>query len=341
MQVVDSEEPGMTSTRIDGTVVTEWVLSDGGSPMSHSRLLCFVLFLALLAVCAGRLASGGQDAPAGTIASSRFPCPAEAIPRYSARRVAEPITIDGRLDEKCWQTVLRSPRFVDVLTGEPTLYDTRAAVLWDDRNLYVAYWVEEPKVAAKLTEYGSYIYQENDVELFVAGRDAYYELELNARNTIYEVFFIWEEAYSTGGYDAVPEFSRSNPKVKPFSGVGFRNHPRGRRLGSWAWRFPGLQTAVHVDGTLNDDTDRDKGWTVEIALPWTGMKWLAEADKRALPPRAGDVWRLDFSRFNQYKAEPPARDSGGWFWSPHRIWDSHIPECFTSITFVNDEIDSR
>jgi hypothetical protein len=63
------------------------------------------------------------------------------------------------------------------------------------------------------------------------------------------------------------------------------------------------------------------------------MKWLAKADGRALPPRPGDVWRMDFSRFNQYKAPPPARDSGGWFWSPHRVWDSHVPECFTFVTF--------
>jgi hypothetical protein len=264
---------------------------------------------------------------------SVFPCPPESIPRYVARRAAEPVRIDGRLDEKAWQAAPRSPRFVDVITGGRTLYDTRAAVLWDDANLYAAFWVEEPNVAAKLTEYGSLIYKENDVELFIAGRDSYYELELNALNTMYEVFFIWEEAYEGGGFAEVAEFSRTHPKVRPFNGVGFRNHPRGARIGAWGWRFPGIRTAVHVDGTLNDNTDKDRGWTVEIALPWAGMKWLAKADGRALPPRPGDVWRMDFSRFNQYKAPPPARDSGGWFWSPHRVWDSHVPECFAFVTF--------
>ena len=110
-------------------------------------------------------------------------------------------------------------------------------------------------------------------------------------------------------------------------------HPRGPRWGSWAFRFPGLQTAVHIDGTINDDKDTDKGWTVELCFPWKGMEWLAKADNRALPPHEGDVWRIDFSRFNQYKAPPPAQDSGGWFWSRHGIWDSHIPECFPRIRF--------
>ncbi len=49
-----------------------------------------------------------------------------------------------------------------------------------------------------------------------------------------------EESYEQGGFAGVPEFSRSNPKVRPFNGVGFKTHPRGRRLGSWAWDFPGL-----------------------------------------------------------------------------------------------------
>ena len=95
---------------------------------------------------------------------------------------------------------------------------------------------------------------------------------------------------------------------------------------------------MHVDGTLNDPTDRDRGWTVELAFPWRGMKWLAKADGRALPPRDGDVWRIDFSRFNQYKAPAPAKDSGGWFWSPHGVWDSHVPECFPYVRFATNDV---
>jgi hypothetical protein len=252
--------------------------------------------------------------------------------------VRQPIQVDGRLDEESWHAAPRSPRFVDIISGEPTLYDTRAAVLWDDQNLHVAFWVEEPDVQATLTERDSPIYENNDVEVFIAGKDSYYEFEVNALNTIYEVFFIWEEAYERGGYAAVPEFSRSNPKVRPFNGVGFKTHPRGKRLGSWAWYFPGLKTAVHIDGTLNNNRDKDKGWTVELAFPWQGMKWLAKGDGSALPPKHDDVWRIDFSRFNQYKAPPPAKDSGGWVWSRHGIWDSHIPECFPYIHFSTQEL---
>jgi hypothetical protein len=302
---------------------------------TQRRMRCvFIMALSLAAAHEGQ-----AESPAlGTNAPAPFPCSPEAIPHYTAYRAGEAVHIDGRLDEKCWEAAPRSPRFVDILTGKPTLYDTRASVLWDDTNLYVAFRVEEPKVKATLTKHNSHIYENNDVEVFIAGRDAYYEFEINALNTVYEAFFIWEDSYAKGGYAEAPEFRRTNPLVVPFNGVGFTNHPRGPRLGSWAFEFPGLKTAVHVDGTLNDDSDRDRGWTVELAFPWQGMKWLAKADSRALPPKDGDVWRIDFSRFNQYKAPPPAQDSSGWFWSPHRVWDSHIPECFPYIHFSTNDV---
>jgi len=262
-----------------------------------------------------------------------FPRPQESIACYTAYRVTNPPVIDGKLDELCWQRAPRSPRFADLVSGAHAIHDTRAAVLWDDEYLYVGYWIEEPFVQASLTERDALIYEDNDVELFVAGKDAYYEFEINALGTIYEVFFVWEEAYARGGYHLRPEFRRDAAGVLPFNGVGFPNHPRGPRIGYWNMDFNGLRSAVHVDGTLNDNSDRDRGWTVELALPWRGFEALAAPDGRSLPPRDGDIWRMDFSRFNQYKAAPPANDSGGWAWSPHGVWDSHIPELFVQVQF--------
>jgi hypothetical protein len=259
-----------------------------------------------------------------------YPWPQERIASYTAYRVDAPPTIDGKLDELCWQRAPRSPKFADLISGEPALYDTQAAVLWDD-YLYVGYWIEEPNVQARFTERDALIYEDNDVELFVAGQDAYYEFEINALGTIYEVFFVWEEAYERSRYHLRPEFKRDAPGVRPFNGVGFTTHPRGPRIGYWNLDFDGLRSAVHVDGTLNDSTDKDKGWTVELALPWRGFEALAAPDGRALPPKDGDIWRMDFSRFNQYKTSD--KDSSGWVWSPHGVWDSHIPELFTKVQF--------
>ncbi|HRP57902.1 carbohydrate-binding family 9-like protein [Agriterribacter sp.] len=64
----------------------------------------------------------------------------------------------------------RSNRFTDIISGAATCLDTRAAVLWDDQYLYVGYWIEEPFVTATHTQRDALIYQDNDVELFIAGR---------------------------------------------------------------------------------------------------------------------------------------------------------------------------
>lgn len=273
--------------------------------------------------------------------TSPFPWPEERVAHYTAYRVAEPLKLDGKLDAASWRLAPRSPRFVDLITGQPTIHDTRAAVLWDDSYLYVGFWVEEPFVEAKLTERDALIWSENDIEVFVAGADAYYELEINALGTIYEAFFIWEEACERGGYSRAAEFARSAPGARPWNGVGLTNHPRGPRLGFFNWDLPGLKSAVAVDGTINDSSDRDRGWTAEIAIPWAGMRWLAEGDGRALPPRDGDTWRMDFSRFNTYREAQPAQDSGGWAWSAHGAWDSHIPELFPYIHFSTTPVGSQ
>jgi hypothetical protein len=121
--------------------------------------------------------------------TSTFPCPENEIARYTAWHTREPVTIDGRLDETVWKRAPLSPRFVDILSGSRTIHDTHAAVVWDDENLYIAFRVEEPFVHAKYTNRNDPIYYDNDIEVFIAGRDAYYEFEVNAFNTTYEVFF--------------------------------------------------------------------------------------------------------------------------------------------------------
>lgn len=58
---------------------------------------------------------------------------------YICRRAPVAPRLDGRLDHPAWYAAEKSPRFVDMVSGEPGFYDTRAAALWDDAFLYVAF----------------------------------------------------------------------------------------------------------------------------------------------------------------------------------------------------------
>ena len=263
---------------------------------------------------------------------------------YNAYRVRSPLVRDGRLSDLAWQNAPKSPRFADMETGEPAIFDTRAAVLWDDENLYIGFWIDEPYPTAKLTERDSLIFKENDVEVFIDGSDCYYEFEINALGTVYEVFFIWRDAYKRGGYFDIPEFDLLERDALSFGGNFDRTeehfwrgtHPRGTRWAFLDWDFPGMRSAVHVDGRLNDRSEPSKGWTVELAFPWAGMKHLANG--RSLPPKEGDLWRLFLGRFQKI-ALGHEEVQAAWCWSPHGVYNTHMPDKFTPIVFSESTIE--
>lgn len=301
--------------------------------MTRRDLLCG----AAGTVCAPVPARAGLLDLTAMIAPGRYP---EPVARYTCRRATGPIQIDGRLDEADWKAAEPSTPFIDIVTGEPAWFDTRVRLLWDDECLYFGFTADETDVWATLTERDSKIWFDNDLEIFVAGKDAYYEFEINAHNTIYEVFWIWKDMYRPGSPYNVPEWDPAGKNLMVIDGIGGHVHPRGTRYGFLDWDFPGLRHAVHVDGTINKRDDRDRGWSAEIALPWKGLSWLA--DGRSLPPKDGDEWRVDCSRFQHIGRKGERLDpAAGWTWNRHGFYDSHIPETFTRVRFSSESARAR
>src|SRR5260370_39249456 len=204
--------------------------------------------------------------------------------RYTACRTSGPLPTDGCLDAPSWLAGPVSTPFVDIVTGAPAWFDTRVRILWDDENLYFGFTAEETDVWADLTERDSKIWFDNDLEIFIAGKDAYYEFEVNAFNTVYEVFWIWKDILQPGSpYFGRPEFNPATQRTMVLDGVGGHVHERGERWGFLDWDYPGMRSAAHVDGVLNTRRHTCRGWSAEVALPWAGLSPLA--DGRALPPK--------------------------------------------------------
>ena len=236
---------------------------------------------------------------------------------YVCYRASGPITIDGKLDEPAWDAVPWSEPFVDIegdVRPSPR-FRTRVKMLWDDNCLYIAAELEEPHIWATLKEHDSVIFHDNDFEVFLdpdGDSHLYAELELNALNTTWDLLL--PKPYKDGG-QAIN-----------------------------AWEILGLRTAVHVDGTLNDPSDKDQGWTVEIAWPWEGLKEVAGCP---VPPRDGDQWRINFSRVewdtdvvdgNYHKIEKRAEHN--WVWSPQGVIDMHRPETWGYVQFSTAPVGS-
>lgn len=267
--------------------------------------------------------------------SQRYGIGPEQLQHLTAMRTNQHLIIDGDLTKSVWQQAIQSSRFVDMVSGEPAYYDTRVAVCYNDTHLYVGYWVEEPFVTATMTERDSFIWFDNDVELFIGGDDCYYELEINAYGTMYECFFIWQDAHTRGGRFDRPEFDLYRHTVDVLGGFQdyrYGKHPRGRRWGFLDFDMPGIQVAVQVQGSINDNRDIDKGWSVEVAIPWASLAFMF--DNRTFPPAPGDILRCDFSRFEALRLHgAPLPQNPGWSLNPHGVYDSHIPECFSVVHF--------
>ena len=240
-----------------------------------------------------------------------------------------------------WPNAPRTPRFCDMLTGSPAPMDTTAAVLWDEANLYIHFWAQEPALTATMTERDALLFFENDLEIFIDGGDAYYELEFNALGTIYEVFFVWRDAAGPGTRWDDLRFNVHNPRVHSFGGDYDRgtaafwtgNHPRGTRWAFLDYDLPGLKVHVDADGTLNDPATLDRGWTAEIVIPWSSLADLANG--RSLPPKPGDTWGIFMGRFEQLRTRGPAESAtAGWAAHSFGVADTHVPECFTQVTFA-------
>lgn len=236
--------------------------------------------------------------------------------RYVAYRAPQAISVDGRLTETSWNAAEWTSDFVDIEgPSRPTpRFKSRAKMLWDSTYLYVAAEMEEPHVWATLTERDAVIYHDNDFEVFIdpdGDTHEYYELEINALGTEWDLFLV--KPYRDGG-----------PALN-------------------SWDIQGLETAVSVDGTINDPSDTDRGWTVEIAIPW---KVLAEAAHRDAPPKGDDQWRVNFSRVEwratvahgeyvkvEEPAEGRARPEDNWVWSPQGLINMHYPEMWGFVQF--------
>jgi len=247
-----------------------------------------------------------------------FPVPQiEFNPRhYLCYRIEYPIDVDGVLSDSAWELVDWTENFVDIQGDsmpEP-VFATRVKMLWDDSYFYVGALLEEDHIWATLTKRDAVIYHDNDFEVFIdpdGDTHNYYELEVNALNTVWDLLLI--EPYRDGG-----------PAVD-------------------AWDIQGLKTAVSLDGTLNDPTDLDENWTVEIAIPWEVLKQAAGCQT---PPVDGDQWRINFSRVEWQsevkdstytkKIDPSTGKTypeNNWVWSPQGLIKMHYPEMWGIVQF--------
>lgn len=235
--------------------------------------------------------------------------------KYVAYKAEEAINVDGELSEMEWGHIEWTKEFEDLqgYKGPEPLFPTRVKMQWDDNYFYFAAELIEPHIWATLKNHDDIILNDNDFEIFIdpdGDTHNYCEIEMNAFTTIWDLML-----------------------TRPY---------RDKARVIDAWHIYGIKKAVKIYGTLNDPSDTDDKWTLEIAIPW---KVLEELSSHPGAPVNGEQWRVNFLRVNhqvdfsdgQYKRKIDPETGKpfpcyNWIWVPSGK-GCHAPEVWGFVQF--------
>jgi len=226
------------------------------------------------------------EIPAKVEASRHLPEPKEG----HIARAGHPIEIDGKLDEAEWKGAGGAAEIpiAFLYHQKPEHPTAMARVLWDDKYLYFGFEVPDENIIATETRRDGPVYKGDCVEAFILPdikEGVYWEIEVSPIGTIFDCL--------------------QHKSMDDWGGHG----------NAATSTCQGLRTAQTVRGTPNDPSDKDTGYSVEIAVPFTQLPGY---DAKA--PAAGQKLHLllchcgDDGKVNHPYSHVPLI---AWF---HNIW---------------------
>jgi hypothetical protein len=200
------------------------------------------------------------------------------------------IVVDGKLDEEGWQTAVSTGAFVSHSGSEqrkPPLAAS-ARLLWNDEGLLVGFEVTDKDVTGgfKPADQNPDFRAKDAVGITLhpmgPGKQAY-ELLINPQNL------------TNAKLKRAPGSAKAPADAGADSGVETTGEAR------WS---ANIKSKVVVHGTV-DKSDEDKGYTVEVLIPWKSFEGTPQA------PAVGDAWRLNLFAIEANAALSWAPLSGG------------------------------
>lgn len=227
---------------------------------------------------------------------------AASLPTYEVGRVDDKelarAKIDGKLDEAFWESA--EPVMLAPLGSAPDL-KTEVRVVRGSEHLYIGATLPDEHIWSTLEKRDADLWTEEVFEVYIdtdrSGED-YLELQINPLGTIFDARF--EQQLGRGEGSRQEQIDRAR-----------------------AWDMEGLESAVAVEGTINDDSDKDKAWSVELKLPFSAIPGAEGA------PKDGDTWAVNFYRFDR----PEDKVSHAYAWSKPTTGDFHQFERFGDLKF--------
>lgn len=259
----------------------------------------------------------------GVKTSKRKPAQSE----YRCAKTDETIVVDGKLDERVWRHA-PAMTFRGTVDGTVPFFISTGKIVWDDDYLYVGFdfesedihceWaMKEAYLSPKLKEgvinwRGPWAHSECLImqvdpcaKIFLdpdGDGSNYLEFHVNPANNVFDAWF--KQGYVEGERKRRERFPRVD------------------------WTCPGLLTATHVAGTLNEPRDIDRGWSVEMGIPWQAIEPFTQG---SCPPKPGDVWGAFTARTDKIESK-----GATWGWPVLEVGNPHFPDRFGKLVFEDD-----
>ena len=224
-------------------------------------------------------------------------------PVLKVSRAKQPITIDGKMDEKAWnRTESRKFDYFYRVDKPNDRQKTVFRMLWDDENLYLFFDMKDKYLTARETKRDGQPYFDDCAEIFLitapASLDTHIGYELNL-------------------YKASNDFVFFNDFYKGKSGI----------LKTYN---PDFRVEVSYEGTVNDNSDIDKGWSMELAIPIANFDGLA----KFVPVMPGNQWAFLAVRQDRNDADGNRRSTSTIFPIYDITKNVHQPNRFGLMEFV-------
>lgn len=224
-------------------------------------------------------------------------------PIYKVARAKGPITIDGKMDEAAWQhaQVVTFDNYFR-LDKPVDKQKTKFRMLWDSTSLYLFYEAEDTSLTVRETMPDARPYLDDCAEFFVVpvpdSLHMHFGFEVNLSKAIYDYIVLWRY------YNNRTIFIRGyNPEFK---------------------------VEATYNGTINNEKDKDKGWTMEFQIPFAALSDFQNFYR----PRPGVRWAFQAVRQDRNLVDDRFRSTSTLFPIYDFRQDVHQPAQFGLLEFA-------
>lgn len=161
-------------------------------------------------------------------------------PLYKVMKTSETMKLDGLMNEAIWQSAeTRTFDYFYRTEFESDSQKTLFRMLWDEENIYLFYEFEDTYLTARETKRDGFPFFDDCAEIFIIpapdSLDSHFGFEINIYKAMND-FVYFNKYYKENDY-----------VLKSFNSESC--------------------SAITFQGTLNDNSDKDESWKMEICIP--------------------------------------------------------------------------